>query len=392
MIFVVVDQLSKYAHFMPLTAHYISHFVALVFLEHVVKLHGVPRTIVSDRDKVFTGAFWKHLARLQGTQLRMSSAYHPQTDGQTEAVNKSLEMYLRCFVSDHPRRWLDHLAWAEYWYNTSHHSAIGMTPFQAVYGRLPPPLLRHSSTEDTPPGLHQLMIERDAVLADLKHHLTHTQARMKHFADAKRREVQYEVGEFVFVKLQPYRQHSVQLRRFQKHAMRYFGPFKILAKIGSVAYHLDLHATTRIHSVFHVSLLNKCHGDCTAETIPLPLLTMPEGPIIQPVEVEAVRWAPLGDQLVAQALIRWDGVTPASWEYVDELAQLYPSFDLVGKVNFMGGGSVMVPEDPSVHEARVEGSSDISPEETNHPVQVGLRKSKRIKRPTWKLRALDGEV
>ena len=99
-----------------------------------MKLHGVPRSIVSDKDKVFTGAFWKNLFQLMGVKLLMSTAYHPQTDGQSERVNQCLEMYLRCVVHDQPNKWKSWLALAEYWYNTTYHSVLGCTPFKVLYG------------------------------------------------------------------------------------------------------------------------------------------------------------------------------------------------------------------------------------------------------------------
>lgn len=137
-ILVVVDRLSKYGHFAPLKADFSSLKVAETFMHSVVKLHGFPKSIVSDRDKVFTSKFWQHLFKLSGTSLAMSSSYHPQTDGQSEALNKCVELYLRCFTGDNPRSWSRLLSWAEFWYNTSFHSSIGMTQFRAVYGRDPP--------------------------------------------------------------------------------------------------------------------------------------------------------------------------------------------------------------------------------------------------------------
>jgi len=103
-IFVVVDRLSKYAHFAPLKTSFTTIKVTEVFVANVVKLHGFPYSIVSDRDKVFISSFWQHLFKLHGTSLKMSSAYHPQTDGQSEAVNKCLEMYLHCFSSEQPHQ------------------------------------------------------------------------------------------------------------------------------------------------------------------------------------------------------------------------------------------------------------------------------------------------
>jgi hypothetical protein len=104
-IMVVVDRLTKYAHFIPMKNDYTSKTVAEAFMNNIVKLHGMPKSIVSDRDKVFTSAFWQHLFKLQGTSLAMSSAYHPQTDGQTEVLNKGLELFLRCFSFHNPKSW-----------------------------------------------------------------------------------------------------------------------------------------------------------------------------------------------------------------------------------------------------------------------------------------------
>jgi hypothetical protein len=113
-ILTVVDRLSKYAHFIPLAHPYTAETVARVFLAEIVRLHGIPTSIVSDRDPVFTSAFWQALFRATGSKLHMSSAFHPQSDGQTEAVNKTIGMYLRCMTGDRPRNWITWLPWAEF--------------------------------------------------------------------------------------------------------------------------------------------------------------------------------------------------------------------------------------------------------------------------------------
>jgi hypothetical protein len=143
MIFIVVDRLSKYSHFTALKSDFDGPKVDAAFFTNVVKLHGIPKSIVSDRDKVFTSQFWQQLFCLSGTTLAMSTAYHPQTDGQLEALNKCLEMYLRCFTGNNPKSWARLLPWAEYWYNTAFQNSIAMTPFKAVYGRDPPSLIRY---------------------------------------------------------------------------------------------------------------------------------------------------------------------------------------------------------------------------------------------------------
>nr|KYP39590.1 Transposon Ty3-G Gag-Pol polyprotein [Cajanus cajan] len=167
-IFVIVDRLSKYAHFAPLKSDFNSKRVADVFLHTVVKLHGFPNSIVSDRDKVFTSTFWQHLLKLSGTTLKLSTAYHPQSDGQTEALNKCLEMYLRCFTHEKPKDWIKFLPWAEFWYNTSFHHSAQMSPFKVVYGRDPPTLVKYSHSATDPPSIQEMLLQRDRVLAQLK--------------------------------------------------------------------------------------------------------------------------------------------------------------------------------------------------------------------------------
>jgi transposase InsO family protein len=131
-ILVVVDKFSKFAHFIALKHPYSAASVAQVFLDNIYKLHGLPVAIIPDRDRVFTSKFWQLLFQLAGTELQMSTAYHPQSDGQTERVNQCMETYLRCFVQACPRRWSRWLSLAEYWYNTSPHSAFGRTPFEVL--------------------------------------------------------------------------------------------------------------------------------------------------------------------------------------------------------------------------------------------------------------------
>lgn len=136
-ILVVVDKFSKYGHFIPLSHPFTALVVAKLFINHIYKLHGMPSVIISDRDKVFTSNLWSELFKLAHVELNMSSAYHPQTDGQTERVNQCMETFIRCFVHASPGKWANWISLAEFWYNTSQHSSLGRSPFEVLYGHPP---------------------------------------------------------------------------------------------------------------------------------------------------------------------------------------------------------------------------------------------------------------
>jgi hypothetical protein len=138
--------------------------VARAFFDTIVGLHGVPCSIVSDRDPVFTSAFWSELFSLTGTKLRMSTAFHPQTDDQSQVTNCIICVYLRCLAGDGPRTWLRWLPWAEYCYNTSYQTALKTTPFQVVYVRFPPTLITYTAGSAKVQAVDRQLIDRDVFL------------------------------------------------------------------------------------------------------------------------------------------------------------------------------------------------------------------------------------
>ena len=152
--------------------------MARLFFSEVIRLHGIPHSIIFDRDKIFLSSFWSEVFRLLVSDLRRSLAYHPQTDGQTEVVNRCVETYLHCFSTDKPSCWFDWLAWAEYNYNTSFHTAIGITLFRVVYGRESPPVILFKRGSVANRKVESLLVQHDTILEELKHHLHRDQQRI----------------------------------------------------------------------------------------------------------------------------------------------------------------------------------------------------------------------
>lgn len=207
MILVVVDWYTKYAHFMALKHPFTASQVAKVFLDNVVKLHGIPKSIVSDKN--FDKCILARSVQEMQYSIELSTAYHPQSDGQTERVNQCLEMYLRCSVSATPHKWASWLPLAEFWYNSSFHIALGATPFKALYGTDPhyvmaPDLVVTKSVEAA-----NLVAERQLYSDWLQQQLARAQLRMKQYADTQRSPRTFTVGDKVYLKLQPYAQKSV---------------------------------------------------------------------------------------------------------------------------------------------------------------------------------------
>jgi hypothetical protein len=283
-IVVVVDVFSKYAHFIPLKHPYSTTSVAQVFFDHIFKLHGLPTTIVCDRDAALTSKFWQELFKLQGTRFNFSSSYHPQTDGQTKVVNRTLEMYLHCLTRDKPKDWAKWLSWVEYTYNTSCHTSTSKTPFEVVYGRPPPTLLTYILGTARVEAVECALLARDKLLKDVTVHLQTAQNRMKHIYDRNHQEHQeqtFQPGDYMYVRLQPYCQHSLAKRTNMKLVAKFYGPFKVLDRIGEVAYKLALPTNSKVHPVFHVSLLKQKVGPEIVTSTAIPEYES-EHPVLHP--------------------------------------------------------------------------------------------------------------
>jgi RNase H-like domain found in reverse transcriptase/Integrase zinc binding domain/Chromo (CHRromatin Organisation MOdifier) domain len=254
-LYVVQDLLTKMVHLIPTTTNVKAEGVAKLYFEYIYCLHGLPKGIVSDRDTKFTGAFWRTLQKIIGTDLLMSTTDHPQTDGQTERTNRTVLQILRHFVNTNGSDWAQHLPTVEFAINSAISNSTGHAPFELVYGYLPrtfPPIV---FDEDNPASMNFLedrmlsqMSAQDAIIAaktEQSHHVNMGQKEDPNF----------EVGELVLVSNESQLQHLPKGR--QKLAIKYVGPYKITNVDRDTSnYVLDIQDSQR-HPNFHVRLLRK---------------------------------------------------------------------------------------------------------------------------------------
>jgi hypothetical protein len=257
-IWVIVDRLTKTAHFIPVHTTYVAKKYAEIYLDQIVHLHGIPKTIISDRGAQFVARFWEQLLDALGTKLIRSSAYHPQTDGQTERVNQILEDMLRACVLQYDKNWDKCLSLAEFSYNNSYQTSLKMAPFEALYGRRCRTPLSWSQTGERKLFGPDLVNEAEEKVRIIQANHKVAQSRQKSYANIRRRPLRFQVGDFVYLRVSPTR----GIQRFGvkgKLAPGYIGPFEILEICGPVAYRLQLPPQLgAIHNIFHVSQLWKC--------------------------------------------------------------------------------------------------------------------------------------
>jgi hypothetical protein len=251
-LWVVVDRFTKMAHFIPLQKDgKTTEDLARIFAREIWKLHGLPMDIVSDRDSRFTSTTWKAFIETLGIKPRMSTAFHPQTDGQMERLNQTIEAYLRSFVNHEMDDWVDLLPMAEFAYNNSVTGTTGLSPFYANYGYYPiasnpmATAVRNPASKAYAHWMHT--IHESAKLA-----LEKAQERMKKYADQQRKEAPtYQVGDLVMLD-----GRNIKTRRpSRKLDHKLHGPFQVEKVISPTAIRLTLPRRWKIHNVFHTSLI-----------------------------------------------------------------------------------------------------------------------------------------
>jgi len=330
---VVKDRLSKHAHFIPTTKTISAPKLADLFLTNIFRLHGMPRSIVSDRGPQFVSKFWKRFQSLLGCQVHLSSAFHPETDGSTEVLNQVIEQYLRIHCTYLQDDWaFPHLALAEFTYNNSENSSTKMTPFMANHGHHPlfdPSIIRESIV----PAAEDRVKDLQRILEDLKANLAEAQKAYTAAANRHRLPVpDIQPGDFVFLD----RRFIQTQRPSSKLDNKKLGPFQVLRRVTPVLFELKLPGNMRIFPKFHASLIHPKTKDIIPE-----MNTNPRPP---PVETEA------GTEFVVDTiidsrinkqrkrveyLVRWQGYTSSddTWEPLEHLTRVEPLIEDFHKRN-----------------------------------------------------------
>ncbi|KAK1666722.1 hypothetical protein QYE76_054881 [Lolium multiflorum] len=294
MIWVIVDRLTKSAHFIAVNTKDTAEKLVDIYVKEIVSKHGVPKKIVSDRGSIFTSAFWKQLQEALGTKLDFSTAYHPQTGGQTERTNQILEDMLRACALNFGGSWEDHLPLAEFSYNNSYQSSIQMAPYEALYGRKCRSPICWFETGENKEFTPDYIKERQGVIEVIRDRLKIAQSRQKSYADQKRRVWEPRVGDMVYLKVSPMK----GLKRFGvkgKLSPRYIGPFKILSQNRETAFELELPE--------QLSLIHN-----------------------KPEKILEVQWKKLRNRAIKYCKIQWQHhpEREATWETEEELRKSYP--------------------------------------------------------------------
>jgi hypothetical protein len=324
---VIVDRMTKYVKIIPTTTEDDSGIpaaerTAQLFLYNWVRTFGIPKTIVSDRDVQFTSIFWTELFKSYGTQLKFSSAYHPQTDGQTERTNRTLQEVLRSYVYDDQDTWDDHVWHAEVALNTSPQVSTGEAPHTLLFGspmNIPITMLNHEVSRA--PVVNETVKSQEKRIALVRQHLIKSQEKQKKYADMHRRDLSFNVDDYVWVSTGNLRKSNDNSSKL-KH--RYAGPYKVLEKIGTVTYKLQIpeaQLSRKVHPVYHVSKLRKFYprlssfADDDGNDVPPPPTLIDETDNVEEWEVDAIK----GKRTVRkqlQYLVQWKGFSHwhNSWE------------------------------------------------------------------------------
>jgi len=275
-ILVVVNRLTKMVHFIPTTEKTLVEVLAKLFRDNVWKLHGLPESIVSDRGPQFVAGLMKELNKMLGIKSKLSTAFHPQTNRQTERVNQELEQYLRMFIDHRQEQWPEWLGTTEFAYNNKAHSSTKTLPFKANYGQ-DPRIGFEGRKKERYAGAEKFVEKMKEIQEEVKVALGKAQADIKKYADRKRLDVEeYKVRDLVMLSTKDLKYQMVG-RRTEKLTERFVGPYKIKKVVSSNAVELELSSTVKIHPVVNISRVRKYVGQVEGQKKEQPAPVIIEG-------------------------------------------------------------------------------------------------------------------
>jgi len=275
-ILVVVDWLTKMAHFIPTTEKTLAEGLARLFRDNVWKLHRLPESIILDRGPQFVAGLMRELNRMLGIESKLSTVFHLQTDGQTERVNQELEQYLRMFIDHRQEQWLEWLGTAEFAYNNKVYSSTQIIPFKANYGQNPRIGFK-GRKKGKYEGVKKFIKKMKEIQKEARAALGKAQDEMKKYTNKKRGEVDdYKVGDLVMLSTKDLKYQMVG-RRTEKLTERFVGPYKVKRIVLANAVELELPSTIRIHLVVNISRIYKYVGQVEGQKKEQPALVIIEG-------------------------------------------------------------------------------------------------------------------
>ncbi|GKA82828.1 putative reverse transcriptase domain-containing protein [Tanacetum coccineum] len=298
-----------------------------LYIKEIVSWHGVPISIISDRDSHFTSRFWQSLQSVLGTQLDMSTTYHLETDGQSERTIQTLEDMLRACVIDFRKRWERHLPLVEFSYNNSYHASIKAAPFEALYGRKCRLLVCWAEVGDVQITGPEIIHETIEKIVQIRQRLQDARYWQRSYANIRRKPLEIQVGDRVMLKVSPCK-GVIQFGKRGKLNPRYIRPFKILERIDPVAYKLELpEELSNVYSTFHISNLNKCLSD-ESLVIPMKELRLDDklNFVEELVEIMDQEVKQLKQSRIPIIKVRWNSKRGPefTWEREDQIHAKYP--------------------------------------------------------------------
>lgn len=316
---VFVDKLSKQTHYIPCHTTTTAPQVARIFFDNVFRLHGMPTTIVSDRDTKFTSRFWKELSRLLDIHLAMSTACHPQTDGQSEKAVQTLKTMLRPFIDQRQTNWDLLLSAAEFAYNNAIHTSTGVSPFYFNKGFNPTvPMSLLTPTPGPNPTVNEFVQAQSDALTLAREAMVTAQERQAANANTRRRDHDFKVGDQILLNLENITLAADRTRQSRKLMSKFSGPYTIVEQHSPVSFRLELPPSMKIHDVFHVDRFRHYHP--SPESLGKRTPARPDPDIIddeEEYEVEEVMEHKRRNKRV-EYLVKWQGFPREDWTWEPE--------------------------------------------------------------------------